>query len=327
MKEKQINTQILNVEPRSIVEQTWESDAIPMVSISCTTYNHGNHIRDAIKGFLIQQTTFPVEILIHDDASIDETADIIREYEVMYPQLIKPIYQTENQYSRQDGFIGRTQRARARGKYYATCEGDDYWTDPLKLQKQVDFLEKNSQYSFCCHRYKIYNENSGTFSDEPTSHLYKDSDLVIDLELFSKTWVTKTLTAVIRRNLLVEISPKIQEYKAPRDVHLFYHLLKKGNAVSLNQVMGVYRQHEGGVYSSLSKVARAKNGYAIFKEMWEHDQSDELLRRFLKSYTIQYLILSNNTPIEVYYTGLKTSHGLREKLSITKALLKGFISK
>lgn len=84
---------------------------------------------DAIEGFLIQKTTFSVEILIHDDASPDNTAKIVRKYLAKYPMLIKPIYQTENQYSKNVGTIGRIQRGRACEKYYAICEGDDYWTD------------------------------------------------------------------------------------------------------------------------------------------------------------------------------------------------------
>ncbi len=113
-------------EPIPITSQQWREGTIPQVSISCITYNHENYIRNAIEGFLMQKTTFPVEILIHDDASTDKTAEIVREYEKKYPQLIKPIYQTENQYSKNNALIGRIQRERAVGKYYATCEGDDY---------------------------------------------------------------------------------------------------------------------------------------------------------------------------------------------------------
>lgn len=140
-----------------IISQQWSEDTVPLVSISCITYNHENYIRDAIEGFLMQKTTFPVEILIHDDASTDKTASIVREYEEKYPQLIKPIYQTENQYSKRDGTIGRIQRGRARGKYYATCEGDDYWTDPLKLQKQVDLMETKPDCTICFHSSLINN--------------------------------------------------------------------------------------------------------------------------------------------------------------------------
>jgi len=107
----------------------------PIVSICCITYNHEKYIRDAIEGFLMQKTLFPIEILIHGDASTDKTADIIKEYEVKYPDIIKPIYQTENQFSKGVSISATYQFPRARGKYIAICEGDDYWTDPHKLQK------------------------------------------------------------------------------------------------------------------------------------------------------------------------------------------------
>lgn len=118
--------------------------ADPLVSIICITYNHEPYIRQCLDGFMMQKTNFPFEVLIHDDASTDKTADIIREYEARYPDVIKPIYQTENQYSK-GVKIGLTYLyPNAKGKYIAECEGDDYWTDPLKLQKQVDFLDSNS---------------------------------------------------------------------------------------------------------------------------------------------------------------------------------------
>jgi glycosyltransferase involved in cell wall biosynthesis len=118
----------------------------PLVSICCITYNHENYIRDAIEGFLIQETSFPIEIIIHDDASTDRTAQIIQEYEDKYPDLFVTVLQTENQWSKGGGSIyARFVFPLARGKYIALCEGDDYWTDPLKLQKQVDFLGDNPE--------------------------------------------------------------------------------------------------------------------------------------------------------------------------------------
>lgn len=110
----------------------------PLVSICCITYNHKEYIRDALDGFLSQRTDFPYEILINDDASTDGTADIIREYEQKYPEKIRALLQTENQYSK--GITnpsGAFNFPRVRGRYVAMCEGDDYWTDPEKLQKQV----------------------------------------------------------------------------------------------------------------------------------------------------------------------------------------------
>ncbi len=122
-----------------------------MVSICCITYNHENYIADAIESFLMQETTFKYEILIHDDASTDKTADIIRDYEKLYPDLIKPIYQKENQYSKGVRRIGLFNLKRSSGKYIAICEGDDYWTDSKKLQKQFEYMENHPDCSACVH--------------------------------------------------------------------------------------------------------------------------------------------------------------------------------
>lgn len=125
------------------------SESTIAVSVICNAYNHEPYIRSALEGFVMQKTTFPFEVLIHDDASTDHTADIIREYEKKYPEIIKPIYETENQYSKRDGSLSRIQYSRVKGKYIAWCEGDDYWTDPLKLQKQYDALEATPQVDIC----------------------------------------------------------------------------------------------------------------------------------------------------------------------------------
>lgn len=119
------------------------------VSVVCNAYNHEKYIRSALEGFVMQKTSFPFEVLVHDDASTDSTAGIIREYEIKYPDIIKPIYSTENQYSKNDGSLSRIQYGRVQGKYIALCEGDDYWTDPLKLQKQYDLLESHPEIDIC----------------------------------------------------------------------------------------------------------------------------------------------------------------------------------
>ena len=119
------------------------------VSIVCNAYNHGRYIRDALNGFVMQKTDFEFEVLIHDDASTDDTADIIREFEMQYPHLVKPVYQTENQYSQGVSVTPAFQVPRIKGKYVAFCEGDDYWTDPLKLQKQYDAMEAHPEVDMC----------------------------------------------------------------------------------------------------------------------------------------------------------------------------------
>jgi glycosyltransferase involved in cell wall biosynthesis len=121
----------------------------PLVSICCLAYNQESFISQAIEGFLMQKTDFPIEIIIHDDASTDNTSIIIRSYEEKYPELIKTIFQEENQYSKSGGnVLTHFILPFARGKYVALCEGDDYWVDPFKLQKQVKFLEANPDYTF-----------------------------------------------------------------------------------------------------------------------------------------------------------------------------------
>ena len=122
------------------------------VSVVCNAYNQETYIRDALEGFVMQKTNFKFEVLVHDDASTDKTADIIREYEAKYPDLIKPIYQTENQYSKGTGEVTKLQYERIKGKYIAICEGDDYWTDPMKLQKQYDALEAHPEVDICTHK-------------------------------------------------------------------------------------------------------------------------------------------------------------------------------
>ena len=108
----------------------------PLVSILCATYNQKDYISQTIEGFLMQKVNFPIEIIIHDDASTDGTADIVKQYAEKYPDLITPILQTENQHSKKTGIWSTFIYPKARGKYFAECEGDDYWTDPDKLQRQ-----------------------------------------------------------------------------------------------------------------------------------------------------------------------------------------------
>lgn len=127
------------------MRDSYKKSFSPLVSICCITYNHEKYIRDAIEGFLMQKTDFPFEIIIHDDASTDKTADIIREYEKEYPEIFTCVYQEENQLSKGIRPLPTYIFPKVRGKYIALCEGDDYWTDPMKLQIQVDAMKKYPQ--------------------------------------------------------------------------------------------------------------------------------------------------------------------------------------
>ncbi len=212
----------------------------PLVSISCITYNHESYIRECLDGFIMQKTDFLFEVLIHDDASTDKTADIIREYEAKYPDIIKPIYQTENQWSKRKGGINiRFNFNRAKGKYIAMCEGDDYWTDPLKLQKQVDFLEANDEYSGAASKAEIYYVNTGEKHIKENHN--KDTITIKDLQ---KNLYFQTGTFIFRK----EISKHFEYLPIlSGDKYLFLLVASYGDIHMLQEVTSVYRKHPGGV--------------------------------------------------------------------------------
>ena len=162
-----------------------------LVSVCVITYNHCDYIRQCFDGILMQQTNFPFEIIVNDDCSTDGTAEIIKEYELNHPTLFKVTYQKENQYSKGvRGMFPKFCFPRAKGKYIALCEGDDYWTDPLKLQKQVDFLESNLDYVLVCHQYRIMDGCVGQSSCEwlqNITHFNFDFYILLDIFLFSNT--------------------------------------------------------------------------------------------------------------------------------------------
>jgi glycosyltransferase involved in cell wall biosynthesis len=152
-----------------------------MVSICCITYNQEKYISETLEGFLMQKTDFEYEILIHDDASTDQTAAIIKQYETKYPGIIKSIYQKTNQYSKGVKIDLTFNFPRAKGKYIALCEGDDYWTDVNKLQLQVEFMEKHANCSLCTHMAeKISNDlkNIGYIRPNVGDREYKTDDVI-----------------------------------------------------------------------------------------------------------------------------------------------------
>ncbi len=140
-----------------------DNNTTPLVSIVSLTFNHAPYIRECLDGFVMQKTDFPFEIIIHDDASTDDTADIIREYAEKYPHLFRPILQKENQYSRHRNFniILKECIEKAKGKYIAFCEGDDFWNDLLKLQKQADYLELHPDVGMVYSDFNVINQTTG----------------------------------------------------------------------------------------------------------------------------------------------------------------------
>lgn len=207
----------------------------PLVSICCLAYNHEPYIRECLDGFMMQKTDFSFEVLIHDDASTDNTADIIREYEAKYPGIIKPIYQTENQYSKRVGVTRTFQFPRAKGKYIAMCEGDDYWIDPLKLQKQVDFLETNPEYTMHCHN------ATKIFDIERVPELFNKrlSSGELLLRDIITEWIIPTASIMFKKEILPLPIWANQVYSG--DMTLALLAVSKGKIYYSSEVMSVYR--------------------------------------------------------------------------------------
>ena len=128
-----------------------------MVTVLCIVYNHEPYLRECLEGIVTQETDFKFQVIIHDDCSTDNSADIIREYASKYPDLIIPIFEEENVYAHVGAF-DLFLRSYIKGKYFAYCEGDDYWCDKNKLQLQYDFLERFPDYTYCSTNFDIYNQ-------------------------------------------------------------------------------------------------------------------------------------------------------------------------
>ena len=253
---------------------------IPLVSVLIITYQHAPFIRDCLEGVLMQETDFPVEILIGEDGSTDGTREICIGYAEKYPDKIRLFLrnrETSNYYDKKSGrtirFNGKWNKKNSRGKYIAVCEGDDYWTDPLKLQKQADFLESNDDYILVVGGYEILDSKTGKREKVIKQiHQYdagREDGYSFTLETASKVWITKTLTMMYRKKTSEQINKKLYQYIYSRDVHTVYHLLQEGKGFYFTELFGVYRLHDGGVFSSLSSREAAILRVKINRELYQ----------------------------------------------------------
>ena len=267
----------------------------PLVTIRCTVYNHEPFLRQCLDGFVMQETTFPFEAIVHDDASTDGSAAIIREYAERYPDIIKPIYESENQYSKHDGSLARIMDAAMHpaSKYVAVCEGDDYWTDSYKLQKQVDFLESHSDFAFCCSNHLCYQQESGLMEKEAVydwvfkGELADKGFLEITHDNYFDHWWIRTLTVMYRRYAYTDEMKK-KGYDVFRDDVYYYNVLNHGKGALLKDVMGVYRRHAGGLWAGNDPI----NNYRIaVANAFEIYQIEGDCRAFIKTrqFTIKIL--------------------------------------
>lgn len=271
---------------------------MPLLSICCVTYNHKKYIRQCLDSFLMQKTNFKFEIIIHDDASTDGTADIIKEYYEKYPDIIKPIFQTENQFSQGKSISKTFIYPRIKGKYVALCEGDDYWTDPYKLQKQVDFLEANPDYSICFHSVKVTHESAST-----KSYIYpqmKKSRKGFTFNTLLNWNFIQTNSVVYRWRFHNEnFNDIIPDGILPGDWYLHLCHAKIGKIGFLRDVMSVYRRHPEGIWSDSEIDNRNRNRKYGTKIIKFHDtvykKMSSCSKKYLNNiYLPTFIMLTDN---------------------------------
>ena len=243
-----------------------------LVAIQCLVYNHEPYLRDCFEGFVMQKTNFRFVAIVHEDVSTDHSADIIREYEKEYPDIFRPIYETENQWSKHDGSLERIMNNAidATGaKYVATCEGDDYWTDPLKLQKQVDYMEAHPECGLCITDFCVQDDLDKEHIGKPAfsqRHLFMPRTFEEHLQnagyIGPMTWMYK----------LSERKRKTLDFNDTTDGSFAFalHMFAISKIDYLPDVTAVYRVHQGSAANPTSVKQKFTYTFGVFQTQLEY---------------------------------------------------------
>ncbi|MBS6519851.1 MAG: glycosyltransferase family 2 protein [Clostridiales bacterium] len=268
------------------------------VSICCITYNHEKYIGDALESFLMQETDFKFEIIVHDDASTDQTPQIIKEYAEKYPDIIVPILQTENQYSRGVKVSASFVWPQIRGEYMAVCEGDDFWCDAYKLQEQFEQMEKNKRLAFCCHANKEYDDNSKVYLESKSTKLHGVFNLKEYLEIYysqAPRTLFHTSSLFVRtcyvKELLLQY-PNFYFQCSIGDIPFRLFLLTCGEGVYIDKNMSVYRRFTASswsndVYSNKKKlISHYENMIEMYKafDIYTKYANEKIINKFIDFY-------------------------------------------
>ena len=265
----------------------------PKVSVCIPTYNHERYIRQTLDGALRQQTDFEIEIVIGDDASTDNNQQIIQEYVDKYPNIFRAFLHKENQGPKEPReFGGRNNVLQllkvCKGDYVALCEGDDYWTDATKLQKQFDFMEANPDYAICHHNMQVI------YEDGSSEHLFNDENQKVEssiVDILEDRWFIATAATLYRNIFRVKDFGEWHSRAAAGDWALVIQLAATGKIHYLPKIMGVYRKHRGGLSNvqSSTNLYFLKNRQQMFAEVneWLDFRYNSTIQETLKSYDKQ----------------------------------------
>ena len=281
-------------------------DMNPLVSIYCLVYNQSRYLRQCLDGFVMQKTDFPFEAVVHDDASTDGSADIIREYQARYPNIIKAIIETENQYSKPDHVLAEIMAKACTGKYIAMCEGDDYWTDPYKLQKQVDLLESRPDISLCFHAIQVLESNENIIVEDS---LTRDVPGESSIRELAKENYIHTPSVMYRNNPRYLPIIKNMGLTYVGDYPLWMLCASDGNLYKLEDKMAVYRSGVG-IWSSQDVFESYAKWNVMLAKLFPY--MDKETRT-----TIDECIIANNALIKKEHYKLLNSFSYRAGHFIT----------
>lgn len=330
------------------------------VLVRCYTYNQAKYIEDTLRGFAKQETEFPFVCLVVDDCSTDGEQEVINKWlekecdmsksELLDTDLCKTVtvphhsnancsfavcFLKQNLYRQQKRKMALAEEWRTHCIYEATCEGDDYWTDPHKLQYQADFLDSHPEYELCAHNFIEYYQEEGAFDKE--DYFTKHNKWTLPLEdkgdywdvsfdNYYEGWYIQLLTCMGRISSAYSIHKKVDKYKFPRDTVIYYYYLKEGKVALFKKNMGVYRKNSNGIYSGTDYVANEYYALHTFLEFlkYENDRRkvDDIRKRFF--YTYIFDETKSNRIKEMVWLYFTTMPTFKDKLMILRFLLDKF---
>lgn len=218
------------------------SNEIVTVSVVMPVYNHEKYLEEAIQSVVEQETNFKIELLIGEDCSTDASATICKEYEALYPDLVTVFYREKNLGALENSYDLLT---KAQGKYIIALEGDDYWTDKSKLQKQVDFLESHTEYVACCHKFQVVDENGKAYYDRDFECQFFE-DKIYTFKEFEKGYLASHINTILYLNVFKDETIETEFFHKFNnvlcDITIMALLVSIGNIYCMNENMSCYRK-------------------------------------------------------------------------------------